>query len=104
MAPRHEKFLQRVGEIFFNDPNIIRSSIRKSNKKILPCRGGWKSTPRVGGGTTLLEFALVSENAIKNAKYWGGGGFPPPPPAKYYAPELALTLLLNFILVIEISI
>ena len=61
---RHEKFLQRVGEIFLL--------------------------------MTLIEFALVSENAIK--KFCplplppGGVGarFPP----QYYAPELALTLLL----------
>ena len=71
MAPRHEKFLQRVGEFFFS-----------------------------------LEFALVSENAIKifclvgggdhpprirssfrkcNKKFlpYGGGGVPPPSPLKY---------------------
>ena len=39
MGPQHEKFLQRVGEIFF---------------------------------MTLLEFALVSEKAIKNFCLGGG--------------------------------
>ena len=39
MAPRHEKFLQRVGDFFFDDPLRIRSSVRKSNKKFLPCGG-----------------------------------------------------------------
>ena len=58
MAPRHEKFLQRVGEFFL---------------------------------MTLLEFALVSEKAIKKFLPCVGGGVSPP---KYYAPELDLTLLL----------
>ncbi|KAF0139264.1 MAG: hypothetical protein FD143_3573, partial [Ignavibacteria bacterium] len=31
------KIFAKGGRIFFNDPNRIRSSVRKSNKKILPC-------------------------------------------------------------------
>ncbi|KAF0138264.1 MAG: hypothetical protein FD143_3693 [Ignavibacteria bacterium] len=47
MAPRHEKYLQRVGEFFFffpfffHCPLRIRSSVRKSNKKFLPWGGGF---------------------------------------------------------------
>ena len=49
------------GMNFFDDPHRIRSSVLKCNKKIFP----WgKSTPWVGD-MTLLEVALVSENAIK---------------------------------------
>ena len=49
IAPRHEKRLQREGEFFFNDPNRIRSSVRKSNKKFLPW-GGVEIHPPGGGG------------------------------------------------------
>ena len=54
-------------------------------------------------GTTLLEFALVSENAIKNICLGGGGGNPPPgvdfpTPLKVQSGlEVALTLPLQCI-------
>ena len=53
------------GTNFFDDPIRIRPSYRKCNKKILSWGGGIHP-PGWGGGMTLLEFALVSDNAIKN--------------------------------------
>ena len=98
MDPRHERFLQSVGEIFFNDPLRIRSSVRKCNKKYLP--GGVEiHHPPGWGGTTLFEFALVSEKVIKKFCLVGGGVEIHPTPPKYYAAEVALTLLLQCLLI-----
>ena len=66
MAPRHEKFLQRVGEIFLM--TLLEFALVSENAIKKYCLGV----------TTLLEFALVSEKAIKKILPCGGGGNPPP--------------------------
>ena len=74
---------------FFNDPNRIRSSVRKSNKKFLPWGGG-NPPPGVGwGGDDPLRIRSSFRKCKKKfLPYRGGGGNPPPPgvdspPLKY---------------------